>query len=177
MDRGRWKDRVTLRGCRQEQKQFKISFQQGRRPMGPTAFQSIQFQNCLLLNSCIWCSLFTQPQQSLSPPASSASLPPRCLIPTQPPVLPLGSRYKSFSRACANSVFLDWKYISEWAHFQLYNQPVVIPRFYPKAKVNTGKWIKIEKTEIQSPVEVSKKQVFSACPGIYQVFLQSWQSL
>lgn len=61
--------------------------------------------------------------------------------------------------------------------FQLYNQPVVIPTLYPKSKVNTGKSIRTEKTETQSPVKVSKNQLFSACPVICQIFLQSWQSL
>lgn len=115
--RGRWKDRATVRGCRQEQKRFKISFQQGWPPTDPTAFQSIPFQNCPLWNSCIRCRWITQPQQSLSPPAFSASLPPRCLIPTQLTEVPLGSCYKSFSQACANLVLLDWKYIWETATF------------------------------------------------------------
>lgn len=57
-------------------------------------------------------------------------------------------------------------------HFQLYNQPVVIPRLYPKAKVNPGKSIKIEKTEIQSPVQVSKKTSIFSVPSIYQFFFQ-----
>lgn len=45
---------------------------------------------------------------------------------------------------------------------QFYNQAVVKLRLYPKAELNTGKSIKVGKTEIQPPAGVSKTQMFSS---------------
>lgn len=55
-------------------------------------------------------------------------------------------------------------------HFQFCNQPLVISKLYPRAKLNIGKSIKIEKAEVQAPAEVSEKTNILSVPRYQSSF-------
>lgn len=184
MDREEDKKKELLRGCRQEQKQFKISFQQGWPPTGPNCFPKYSVSKQPASEKL---HLMQLGHTASAEPQSTCffSLPSTSVFnPHSADRIALGFMLQVLFACLCQFVFSGIENIfGRVPHFQLYNQPVVIPRLYLRPKwilVNQSKQRKLKFDLLQKSVKkknTNKTLTFSVCPGIYQIFLQGWQSL